>query len=62
MLVAPVTVGNDAMTATGTVVTENVPDAALALSRVPQVNKPGLAVRLMEKLRAEKARRAKGKA
>ena len=62
MLVAPVTVGNDAMTATGTVVTENVPDAALALSRVPQVNKPGLAVRPMETLRAEKARRAKGKA
>jgi bifunctional UDP-N-acetylglucosamine pyrophosphorylase / glucosamine-1-phosphate N-acetyltransferase len=62
MLVAPVTVGDDAMTATGTVVTDNVPDAALAMSRVPQVNKPGLAVRLMEKLRAEKARRAKGKA
>jgi bifunctional UDP-N-acetylglucosamine pyrophosphorylase / glucosamine-1-phosphate N-acetyltransferase len=57
MLVAPVTVGDDAMTATGAVITENVPDGALAISRSPQVNKPGLAVRLMEKLRAEKARR-----
>jgi bifunctional UDP-N-acetylglucosamine pyrophosphorylase / glucosamine-1-phosphate N-acetyltransferase len=62
MLVAPVSVGDDAMTATGTVVTENIPDAALAVSRVAQVNKPGLALRLMEKLRAEKARRAKDKA
>ncbi len=60
MLVAPVRVGDDAMTATGTVVTTDVPDAALAVARSPQVNKPGLAVRLMEKLRAEKARRAKG--
>jgi bifunctional UDP-N-acetylglucosamine pyrophosphorylase/glucosamine-1-phosphate N-acetyltransferase len=61
MLVAPVRVGDDAMTGSGTVVTMDVPDAALAVGRAAQVNKPGLAVRLMEKLRAEKARRAKGK-
>ena len=60
MLVAPVTVGDDAMTASGSVITENVPDAALALGRARQVNKPGLAVRLMEKLRATKASRTKG--
>jgi bifunctional UDP-N-acetylglucosamine pyrophosphorylase/glucosamine-1-phosphate N-acetyltransferase len=62
MLVAPVTVGDDAMTATGTVVTADVPPEALAIARAKQDNKPGLALRLMEKLRAEKARRAKGNA
>ncbi|MFZ5708577.1 MAG: bifunctional UDP-N-acetylglucosamine diphosphorylase/glucosamine-1-phosphate N-acetyltransferase GlmU [Pseudomonadota bacterium] len=60
MLVAPVRVGDDAMTATGAVITGDVPDAALAIARADQVNKPGLAVRLMERLRAEKARRAEG--
>ena len=58
MLVAPVTVGHDALTASGSVITENVPDGALALGRAKQVNKPGLALRLMERLRAIKA--AKG--
>lgn len=57
MLVAPVTVGDRAMTASGSVITENVPDGALALGRAKQVNKPGLAVRLMERLRAIKASR-----
>jgi bifunctional UDP-N-acetylglucosamine pyrophosphorylase/glucosamine-1-phosphate N-acetyltransferase len=60
MLVAPVTVGDDALTASGSVITADVPAAALAIARAPQVNKPGLATRLMEKLRAIKA--AKGKA
>ncbi len=60
MLVAPVTVGDDALTASGSVITADVPAAALAIARTPQVNKPGLATRLMEKLRAIKA--AKGKA
>jgi bifunctional UDP-N-acetylglucosamine pyrophosphorylase/glucosamine-1-phosphate N-acetyltransferase len=40
-LVAPVTVGAGAYVAAGTTVTEDVPDGALALSRVTQVNKPG---------------------
>jgi bifunctional UDP-N-acetylglucosamine pyrophosphorylase/glucosamine-1-phosphate N-acetyltransferase len=60
MLVAPVSIGDDALTASGSVITTDVPAAALAIARVPQVNKPGLATRLMEKLRAIKA--AKGKA
>ncbi|MCW1917777.1 bifunctional UDP-N-acetylglucosamine diphosphorylase/glucosamine-1-phosphate N-acetyltransferase GlmU [Rhodobacter sp. KR11] len=55
MLVAPVTVGDHALTASGSVITENVPAGALAVGRAKQVNKPGLAVRLMEKLRALKA-------
>ena len=40
-LVAPVTVGAGAYVGAGTTVTQDVPDGALALSRAPQVNKPG---------------------
>ncbi|SLN41102.1 bifunctional UDP-N-acetylglucosamine diphosphorylase/glucosamine-1-phosphate N-acetyltransferase GlmU [Roseisalinus antarcticus] len=54
MLVAPVTVGADAMTASGSVITSDVPAGDLALARSKQVNKPGLARRLMETLRARK--------
>ena len=38
MLVAPVTVGNDATTGSGSTITKNVPDGALAVSRAKQVN------------------------
>jgi bifunctional UDP-N-acetylglucosamine pyrophosphorylase / glucosamine-1-phosphate N-acetyltransferase len=62
MLVAPVTVGRDAMTASGSVITSDVPSEALALARAPQVNKPGLAVRLMDRFQKIKADRQKGKA
>ena len=55
MLVAPVTVGDDALTASGSVITCDVPAEALALARARQVNKPGLATRLMDALRAIKA-------
>jgi bifunctional UDP-N-acetylglucosamine pyrophosphorylase/glucosamine-1-phosphate N-acetyltransferase len=57
MLVAPIRVGARAMTGSGSVVTMDVPDGALALGRAKQVNKDGLATRLMDKLRAAKARR-----
>ncbi|MFK5997037.1 MAG: bifunctional UDP-N-acetylglucosamine diphosphorylase/glucosamine-1-phosphate N-acetyltransferase GlmU [Rhodobacterales bacterium] len=60
MLVAPVRVGDDAMTASGSVITKDVPDAALGLGRARQENKPGLAVRMMNKLRAAKAAVKKG--
>lgn len=53
-LVAPVRVGDAAMTASGSVVTQDVPDGALALGRAKQVNKDGLARRLMDRLRAAK--------
>ncbi|WP_133489514.1 bifunctional UDP-N-acetylglucosamine diphosphorylase/glucosamine-1-phosphate N-acetyltransferase GlmU [Aliiroseovarius marinus] len=59
-LVAPVSVGDEAMTATGTVVTKNVPTGAMAVARPKLEIKPGLAVKLFEKLRASKARRQKG--
>ncbi len=42
-LVAPVSVGAGAYVGAGTTVTQDVPDGALALSRAPQVNKPGWA-------------------
>lgn len=59
MLVAPVRVGDGAMTGSGSVITEDVPAEAAALGRARQVNKPGLATKLFDRLRAIKA--AKGK-
>ena len=60
MLVAPVTVGDGAMTGSGSVITEDVPAEAIGLGRAKQVNKAGLATKLFERLRAIKA--SKGKA
>jgi bifunctional UDP-N-acetylglucosamine pyrophosphorylase/glucosamine-1-phosphate N-acetyltransferase len=57
-LVAPLRVGARAVVAAGSVVTEDVPEGALALGRARQATKPGLGARLMERLRALKA--AKG--
>ena len=57
MLVAPVTVGNDAMTASGSVITKDVPDEALALARAAQVTKPGMARKLFDILK-QKAKKA----
>jgi len=42
-LVAPVAIGSDALIASGTTVTKNVPEGALALARSPQINKEGYA-------------------
>ncbi|MCC6863344.1 MAG: bifunctional UDP-N-acetylglucosamine diphosphorylase/glucosamine-1-phosphate N-acetyltransferase GlmU [Rhodobacteraceae bacterium] len=55
MLVAPVTVGDGALTASGSVITQDVPAEALAIGRARQVNKSGLATKLYERLRAIKA-------
>lgn len=60
MLVAPVTVGDGALTASGSVITENVPAEAVAIGRARQVTKPGLATRMFDKLKAIKASKAKG--
>lgn len=51
-LVAPVTIGVGAMTGSGSVISKNVPDHALALERSDQENKSGWA----EKFRAMKKR------
>lgn len=60
MLVAPVTVGDGALTASGSVITEDVPPEAVAIGRARQVTKPGLATRMFEKLKSIKAAKAKG--
>lgn len=61
MLVAPVTVGRDAMTASGSVITDNVPAEALAIARAKQANKDGLAVRLLDMFKRIKAEAQKDK-
>lgn len=60
MLIAPIRVGHDAMTGSGSVITEDVPDAAIALGRARQVNKLGLAPKLFERLKSIKANLKKG--
>ncbi|HEY9212587.1 MAG TPA: bifunctional UDP-N-acetylglucosamine diphosphorylase/glucosamine-1-phosphate N-acetyltransferase GlmU [Ancylobacter sp.] len=52
LIVAPVTIGDGAYLATGSVITEDVPADALAVGRARQVNKPGWAARLRERLAA----------
>lgn len=54
-LVAPVTIGKNAYVATGTTVTRDVPEGALAIARVKQENKEGYADRLRARLSAAKA-------
>lgn len=56
MLVAPVRVGDDAVTGAGSVITEDVPDGALAVERTEQVTKLGWT----ERKRARHARREEG--
>jgi bifunctional UDP-N-acetylglucosamine pyrophosphorylase/glucosamine-1-phosphate N-acetyltransferase len=58
-IVAPVTIGKGAYVGTGTTVTEDVPDEALAIGRVRQTTKEGYARKLKDRL-AEAARAAKG--
>ena len=60
MMVAPVTIGKDAMTASGSVITKDVPDGALALARAQQNNKPGVAHKLMDILKKRKQKRDLG--
>lgn len=55
MLVAPVTIGEGAMTATGTVVTRDVPPGAMAMGRARMEIKEGFWTRMYEKLKAKKA-------
>jgi bifunctional UDP-N-acetylglucosamine pyrophosphorylase/glucosamine-1-phosphate N-acetyltransferase len=58
-LVAPVTVGEGALVASGSVITEDEPADALALGRSRQTNKPGQAKTIFE--RAAALKKSKGK-
>ncbi len=60
MLVAPVTIGDEAMTATGSVVTTDVPAGALAVARAKQVTKPGFGKRFMDRLKDLKQKKTEG--
>ncbi|TCL73748.1 bifunctional UDP-N-acetylglucosamine diphosphorylase/glucosamine-1-phosphate N-acetyltransferase GlmU [Rhizobium sp. BK251] len=55
VLVAPVSIGNDAFIASGSVITSDVPDDALALGRARQEVKPGRAKLIRERSLAIKA-------
>ncbi|MFO7757344.1 MAG: bifunctional UDP-N-acetylglucosamine diphosphorylase/glucosamine-1-phosphate N-acetyltransferase GlmU [Roseovarius sp.] len=59
MLVAPVSVGDDAMTGSGSVITRDVAPGALAIGRARQVDKPGFGRKLLDMLRAKKTQRDK---
>jgi bifunctional UDP-N-acetylglucosamine pyrophosphorylase / glucosamine-1-phosphate N-acetyltransferase len=60
-LVAPVTIGKNAYVATGTTVTKDVPENAMAISRVRQENKAGYAEKLNARFKAAKEAAAKAK-
>lgn len=53
-LVAPVSVGEDAYVASGSVITEDVPEQAMAVARGRQANKPGYATVVRERNLAAK--------
>jgi bifunctional UDP-N-acetylglucosamine pyrophosphorylase/glucosamine-1-phosphate N-acetyltransferase len=53
-LIAPVTVKKGAYVASGTTVTRDVPEGALAMSRTKQENKEGYVARLRARLRSKK--------
>jgi bifunctional UDP-N-acetylglucosamine pyrophosphorylase/glucosamine-1-phosphate N-acetyltransferase len=56
-LVAPVSVGDGAYVATGSVITADVPPGALTIARARQVDKPGRGAELRARLRAERKKR-----
>ena len=59
MLVAPVRVGDDAIIGSGSVITKDVPDGALAIARADQDTKPGAARLLLELYRRSRDKRRK---
>jgi bifunctional UDP-N-acetylglucosamine pyrophosphorylase/glucosamine-1-phosphate N-acetyltransferase len=53
-LVAPVTIGDNAYVSSGSVVTDDVPEDAVAFARAKQVNKEKLAPKLRARFKAAK--------
>ncbi len=60
-LVAPVSIGDGAYVASGSVITKAVPDNALAVARGRQATKPGYAEEIRKRNAAEKERRKQNK-
>lgn len=56
LMVAPVTIGDEAMTATGSVISKDVPPGDLGVARARQENKAGFARKFFAKLRAAKVK------
>ena len=54
VLVSPVTVGEGAYVAAGSVITHDVPSNALAVARAQQVDKPGWAAKFRAKQKSKK--------
>ncbi len=61
-LIAPVTVGDEGLTAAGSVISRDVGDGALAIERNQQVTRAGFARKHMARLRAIKARKDRNSA
>jgi len=57
-LVAPVRIGADAYIATGSVITADVPQDAMAVARGRQETKPGWAAKLRDKKRSPQQKRS----
>lgn len=53
-LVAPIAIGENAITGAGSTLTQDVPDGALAIERGPQTNKEGYASKLLQKYHDKK--------
>jgi len=60
-LVAPIQLGSDTMTASGSVITSNIPDKALGIARSKQENKLNFAVKFFDRLKAIKLINTKDK-
>ncbi len=58
-LIAPVSVGNDALTGSGSVIDKEVPDDAIAISRTEQKNLLDQALRRLDRLKHIKVRKTK---
>ncbi|MEO0342273.1 MAG: bifunctional UDP-N-acetylglucosamine diphosphorylase/glucosamine-1-phosphate N-acetyltransferase GlmU [Pseudomonadota bacterium] len=56
-LVAPITIADDALVGSGSVITQDVGPGDLAVSRAKQVTKAGWGKRFMDKLRVKKAKK-----
>ena len=59
-IIAPARIGDNAMSAAGSVIVRPVPAEAMGVARARQENKPGFATKLFDLLRSKKEKRDKG--